>query len=668
MTCSTIAPFPGLQPFGVDDAPWFFGRAAQVAALARQLRRRRFLAVVGGSGVGKSSLVYAGLLPRLQQEPAVDGARWRVIELKPRGTPRDALATAFLSFLNREGLVASVDLTSGALLDHVRATLSRSSMGLVDLAREWLPGNEARLLILVDQFEELFRYAPPQDAAASGLEDEPAAFVALLLAATSATDSPFTIMLTMRSDYIGDCIRFEGLPEAISEGLFLVPRLVREQVEEAVVLPVRNARAVIDHDLVQKLVNDNARELDALPVLQHALMRIWDRARERRTERRLTLAHYAEVGGWRDTLSRHADQVLAELAAKPDGADLEMAAEQVFRALTEVDRLGRAVRRPLPFRQLVEEVGFSRARVRNVIDVMRAEHRSFLRPPKGTPIEDNTIIDIGHEALIRCWRKLQDPDLPNRHGRPSGWLRKEEQDGQRYRSLLDFAEMGRHTGEPALLPPGQALVQWEWWSERKRTEAWAARYGGELPTVLDLLERSVPRSAERLARPSSEYEREEDQGPVISATPATPGVEISDRLPPEPYPGPRPFQPEEWAIFIGRESMTDDVLARLAIRRLVVVHGAPGCGKSSLVRAGVLPSLYLAHARGGEAWKTAIARPSGGPLRNIAQALAEALGPLPVAPVGDAAAGWYDLLTLGTAALSEIERVLAARGGPISAF
>ena len=105
----------------------------------------------------------------------------------------------------------------------------------------------------------------------------------------------------------------------------------------------------------------------------------------------------------------------------------------------------------------------------------------------------------------------------------------------------------------------------------------------------------------------------------MTTTMATLAPEIAAELPPEPYPGLRPFEPHEWAIFFGREPMTDEVIARLARQHLVVVHGASGSGKSSLVRAGVLPWLGLDHARSGKAWKTAVARPSGGPLRNIAR-------------------------------------------------
>ena len=138
--------------------------------------------------------------------------------------------------------------------------------------------------------------------------------------------------------------------------------------------------------------------------------------------------------------------------------------------------------------------------------------------------------------------------------------------------------------------------------------------------------------------------------------------EVATELPPEPYPGLRPFEPAEWAIFFGREPMTDEVIARLAAQHLVVVHGASGCGKSSLVRAGVLPWLQLDYARSGKPWKTAVARPSGGPLRNIARALAQELGPLPgPRSSADAASTWHDRLALGSPVLDDIGEALRAQ-------
>ncbi len=493
MTTSIAAPFPGLRPFIRADAPWFFGRDQQIKDLRGRLDRNDLIAVVGGSGVGKSSLVYAGLLPQLEQKAA-----WRFIDMRPRGAPQIALARAFIQMLAENHLVTPEEADSSALVDHVRATLARSAFGLVDLTREWLPEDGKQLLLLVDQFEEIFRYEPQRgaDAAVPAIEDEAAAFVALLLTAASTDSAPIRVTLTMRADYIGDCIRFEGLPEAISEGQYLVPRLIREQIEAVIRQPVIKAGATIDHDLVEQLLNDSAKESDALPLLQHALMRLWEQAGKQDSiagsgERRLTMDLYDCIGRMSNALSLHADSVMGELAESELGSRAELIVEQVMRALTEVDRQGRAIRRPIPFSRLVKETGLEPPEIKKVIEAMRAETRSFLRPGPPESIDDDTVIDVGHEALMRCWGRMADPK--------KGWLVEEFGSDLRWRSLLVQVE-SFESNDRNVLPPDMTEDRAKWL--KSRNAAWAERYGGGWERVQALI--TASREAAAAARRQEE--------------------------------------------------------------------------------------------------------------------------------------------------------------------
>jgi hypothetical protein len=196
----------------------------------------------------------------------------------------------------------------------------------------------------------------------------------------------------------------------------------------------------------------------------------------------LDLKDYVDIGGVAHALSRHADEILEELAG------LELAVEQVFRALSEVDKDGRATRRALPYSQLLAETGLSDADLRAVLDRFRTDDCSFLVPalsilPTITP---DTRIDVGHEALLRRWERISpDPGvLDEKTETPrTGWLRTEQEDGRRYRQLLAFAEFGRLT-----LPIDQIEPYWEWWTSRPRTKAWAERYGGGFDLVERLFE------------------------------------------------------------------------------------------------------------------------------------------------------------------------------------
>ena len=206
------------------------------------------------------------------------------------------------------------------------------------------------------------------------------------------------MILTMRSDFIGDCARFHGLPEAVCAAQFLVPSLTRDQLDEVIRKPIEKAGATIDPELVERLLNDCGTEMDQLPVLQHCLSRLWEEAGKVPAAsatssgaapvaqndntgqvggRHLSLTHYRNIGEFANALSRHADEILADLP----GPTLQLAVEQIFSALSELDKEGRAIRRALRFSQLVAETGVDEASVRKVLDRFRADDCSFLTPP-----------------------------------------------------------------------------------------------------------------------------------------------------------------------------------------------------------------------------------------------------------------------------------------------
>ncbi len=480
-------PFPGLRPYAEADHEWFFGRTRQTLALYRLLDLARLVAVVGGSGSGKSSVVRAGLLPLLAKETTGEGGRrWRCSELRPGDAPIARLADALAGGPAADEQAGRLRAARRERLDFV---LRRSSFGLIDALRDLDLAPGTTPLVLVDQFEELFRFAdlPGSEAARAGRREEAAAFVQLLLEATRTSEWPIRLVLTMRSDFIGDCARFHGLPEAVTGSQFLVPSLTRDQREEAIRGPVRKAGGSIADDLVERLLNDSAEELDQLPVLQHVLSRTWHHAQTAK-RRDLVLDDYRAVGGIADAVSHHANSVLREPAMR----DRPLVVEQVFRALTELDRQGRGIRRPLTFDQLVAETGLPEADLRTVVDRFRQDDCSFLVPPltdDGAPLAAKDVVDIGHEALIRRWRRMSREEA----GARVGWLWDESADGRTYRGLLANVD-GAARPSAATLPFGQLRRRLEWWRSRPRTTAWAERYDGRLEDVQRLFATSRRRS------------------------------------------------------------------------------------------------------------------------------------------------------------------------------
>jgi tetratricopeptide (TPR) repeat protein len=480
-TASAAHPFPGLRPFAYADHDYFFGRDDQKYALYRLADRYRFIAVVGSSGSGKSSLVRAGLLPLLDEETQGPGGHnWIWREMRPGDAPLRRLTNLLADLSHDE----DAKVASGRR-DRIAAQLRRSSFGIAEALAEAKEVTGKSLVLVIDQFEELFRFAATTtgDKVLSADEvrtrDEATQFVQLLLEASRTPSSRIHVLLTMRSDFIGDCARFHGLPEAVCDAQFLVPSLTRDQLDEVIREPIARAGATIDPELVERLLNDCSTEMDQLPVLQHCLSRLWDEAGKAQGagQRHLTDEHYRDIGEFAGALSQHADEILKELP----GTKLQWAVEQIFRALSELDKEGRATRRALRYSRLVEETGVEEPAVRQALDRFRAADCSFLvsSPPDAEIIEPDTRIDVAHEALLRRW------DRVSGRGADLGWLRLEQQAGERYRALLAMAE-----NNVTALPSNVVTERLAWWKARPRTPAWGERYGGGFDQVEGLLMQS----------------------------------------------------------------------------------------------------------------------------------------------------------------------------------
>ena len=452
------SPYPGLRPFTRYEADIFFGREAQVDQLLEKLRRSRFLAVVGASGCGKSSLIRAGLIPSLETGFMVNaGARWRVAEMRPGDHPLARLAQALLE---PPQALAEVQGSGPEALAWLKAELRRGPRGLIEVMRRTPLPRGANLLLLVDQFEEIFRFREEVDP------NEADAFVALLLATVESLDVPAYVVIAMRSDFLGDCALFRGLPEAINDNQYLTPRLIREQLRAAIVGPARVFGGKVESSLINQLLNEIGPDPDQLPLLQHALMRMWLRVEERlpATEQRadaatLTLEDYAAVGRLAEALSNHADEVLHHLTGEQ-----QRIAEVLFRRLTERSIGKRDIRRPARLQDVAEVAGVSCEAIAAVVEELRETGRHFITPPPPVPLATDTLLDIGHESLIRQWKTL------------NAWVDQEARSAAIYQRLKQTAHLWK-AGDAAPWG-GVDLERILAWQEQERpTLAWAKRYG-----------------------------------------------------------------------------------------------------------------------------------------------------------------------------------------------
>jgi hypothetical protein len=371
-------PFPGLRPYEEEDASWFFGRGSEINDLLKRLRRVRFLAVVGPSGCGKSSLIKAGLLPAVR-----DGyldAEWQVAAFRPGEQPLNNLASA---------------LTVATPGDprKTRKLLDTGPLGLVEAIKGQQLHQGTNTLILVDQFEELFQFVQRRGDAA---QEEAKSFLKPLLTAAACDLESIYIVITMRLEYLNECTTYIGLAEAINEGIYLVPQMRRRQFQQTILAPIEATNGNVTSALVDRMLNDLDGRADQLPVLQHALMRMWQRAKLGES---VGIANYEAVGTFSDCLSRHAEEIFREF----DDSE-KKAAELLFRSITQVFK-NRKVRRPRPLGEIVDATGVPLERLKSIIGAFRKEGRSFIATTPGE-LTVESIIDISHEALIRQWSDL----------------------------------------------------------------------------------------------------------------------------------------------------------------------------------------------------------------------------------------------------------------------
>lgn|GEM_PF-4968675 len=484
-------PFVGLRAFTVADAEMFFGRETQVEKLVARLRATRFLATVGASACGKSSLLLAGLVPALQHDwgPRPRNA-WRIAAMRPGAAPVQALASVLARTQVLGTQADDPELPRAAILQE----LQRGERGLVDLVSRARLRRDENLLVIVDQFEDLFRYGADTDPAEHA--SEAAAFVKLLLTAASSRELPIYVAITLRSDFLGDCARFGGLTEAVNDGVFLVPRLTRDQMQRAIEQPLLRAGDAISPRLVERLLDDVVADSDQLSILEHALMRTWDAwDKDHAAGEPLDLRHYELIGG-RGALSKHADDLYNNLDAK-----LKQIAERLFRCLTARDSENRGVRRPTSFSAACAIAAAEPGDIERLARIFAAPDVSFLTA-SGPLSNPKTVLDISHESLMRLWGRLR------------AWVDDEAESAKTYRKLVNDATLKR----PRWIDPELAVG--EAWLDEHRTSinaAWGARYDDAL--------RDVPAdeaTASRVARDRVARERFDTALAFLNASAAAP--------------------------------------------------------------------------------------------------------------------------------------------------
>lgn len=484
-------PYPGLRPFQHHEAAIFFGREQETQEVMAQLIAKRFMAVLGSSGCGKSSLARAGVVAALEKDSAAQNrSRWWVGKMRPGESPLRQLAQALIrpSLLEKpspELAAADVEVDEGVL-----ACLRQGEEGLTALLRQdGLPDN-TNFLLLIDQFEELFQ------AYRHGNRREAEAFVALIAHSVRQREFPIYVLTTMRSEFVGECSLFSGLSELLNASFYLVPPMTREQLFRAITEPAKICGGEIEASMLTRLLDETTQEPDRLPLLQHCLMRIWFRATSGKyasdaqqetkapTARKsgrimLNLEEYFAVGGVLNALSNHADQTFWKLLPRQ-----QPLAAALFRRLGDRRAKTRYVSEAVPIREIAEIAGVSVQEVIDIVEVFRHPECHFLTPEIGVPLTADTAVALSHDSLLRNWRQLRE------------WVEQEAKSAETYRYLRQTAYLWEQ-GKAALWKSPDLERALLWKEQERPNEAWARRYGGDFAITMTFLQRSAARKNSR---------------------------------------------------------------------------------------------------------------------------------------------------------------------------
>lgn len=448
-------PFPGLRPFKQDEAHLFFGREGQSQSVLTSLYTHNFVAVTGASGSGKSSLIYCGVIPELRSK---HGEEWKVVSARPGTHPVRNMLEVFADKF--EGKVHADDWKK--LID-----------GELSI-RNWLEGvlkKEEKLLLVVDQFEEIFRYRRIGSAEQTSLEAE--RFVALLYEICTNPASLVKVVITMRSDFIGECSVFQDLTELINRSNYLIPQMTRADFRKAIEGPVSVGGAGIKPDLVEQLLDELGDDTDQLPVLQHAMMRTWEYWQlQNDPAKPISVGDYEAVGRMEKALSDHANEAYDELDEQQ-----RTICERLFKTITEKGGDNRGVRRPASIQRIAEISRCGSKEIIHIAEVFRSGSRTFLTPYQPVELTEETIIDISHESLMRIWDRLR------------LWVDEEAASVHMYKRLSEAAALFQE-GTAGLWRPPDLQLALNWREKQNPTPTWAVQYDPAFERAIVFLDKS----------------------------------------------------------------------------------------------------------------------------------------------------------------------------------
>jgi hypothetical protein len=454
------APYPGLRPFNPMEWPIFFGREKEIVELITLLGERKLLLVHGGSGSGKSSVVRAGLIPAIARDYELAGRPFRYAIMRPLEGPIARLAALLSDLLPNADVADSYDWWSDQLIfapDILEIIDQRLAAAGIDC-----------FCLLIDQFEETLHWQAEFGRSDVQLLVD---FLARIATSDARGEQRFFVILTMRSDYLKDFAQFDSFNRVINRCQYFLANLDERGIYSAIVEPARMFGGSVSGACTDRLRFSAAGNIDPLPTLQHALMRMAaGKFEDGRDGWEIGIADLERVGGLDNAISQHADEIYqAVIDRHGDGAARGL--DWLFRSLIELDAGNRARRRPVTAGRLRALTGFDAATLDQILYEFARPGNNLLVISRSDPDPANHIVDLSHEAIIRSWWRMHDRE----ENRNLGWQKIELQTKLAWQYLA-VAARAHQDGHGELLGVAATRDRWRAFDRLREHPERARRY------------------------------------------------------------------------------------------------------------------------------------------------------------------------------------------------
>ncbi|MBU1820317.1 MAG: hypothetical protein KKG00_02240 [Bacteroidetes bacterium] len=405
-------------------------------------------------------MIKAGLIPSLQQEKlagtSADG--WHIILFKPGATPIANLLAALQK-----------DVPG---LDKEYPDLEKSVKETPKVLRRLLQAmSDKNILLVIDQFEEVFRYRENENK--DSAQSETALLIGIIMDIIQLRDCAVYVVLTMRSDYLDACTNYPGFTEVINQGYYLLPKMNIDEIRQAIVMPIQLRQATITPALVERLLGETERSYDSLPILQHALMRTWNHWESQDRSKPIDIFHYEAIGTMREAISRHAEEIYHDLP----GQNSRLAAQKIFTSLIVLAPGDIGIIKPALLSTIVRVTGLPEEILTDVINRFRERGTAFLTPSYTQKIDNHSFIDISLERITILWDRLHK------------WIEEETESAKLYKKLAVSAQLYQ-AGKTGLLVNPELQIALKWLKETHPTKEWAEKYDPYFERVVNYLDHS----------------------------------------------------------------------------------------------------------------------------------------------------------------------------------